>query len=293
MTDERPTVRPVTLARLVEVTHFCQNSPQTTENVEQRLNVSHRRARETILEALRIGLLDELPDAYYEATAVGDSFVQAVENQDWKQVSVILETRSPHYSNFLEILEQEGPGSLDRVLNELENQAEFTTYSYNQTSIEVLGNWGKCLGTVQRNAFTGEYYRPQNDTPPANFDHTLLRIYDELEETAGVGMRQRYLSIPELRETVCTILQLSRKAFDDALRALAQENIGKLELSGAPRDTGAKEANYGIKEIELSDDDTLVSTSQSTDQVMQGIEQHGKQYYYLTVHDRELTYTNQ
>lgn len=293
MSDERPTVRPVTLARLVEVAHLCQNSPQTTENVEQRLNVSHRRARETILEALRMGLLDELPDAYYEATSVGDSFVQAVENQDWKQVSVILETRSPHYSNFLEVLEQEGPGSLDRVLNELENQAEFTTYSYNQTSIEVLGNWGKCLGTVQRNAFTGEYYCPQNDKPPANFHHTLLRAYDELEKTAGVGMRQRYLSIPELRETVCAILQLSRNAFDNALRALAQENVGKIELSGAPRDTGAKEANYGIKEIELSGDNTLVSTSQSTEQVMQGVEQYGKQYYYLTVHDRELTYTDQ
>ena len=293
MSDERPTVRPVTLARLVEVAHLCQNSPQTTENVEQRLNVSHRRARETILEALRIGLLDKLPDDYYEATSVGESFVEAVENKDWKQVNVVLETRSPHYRNFLEILEQEGPGSLDRVLSELENQAEFTTYSYNQTSIEVLGNWGKCLGTVQRNAFTGEYYRPQNDTPPANFHHTLLRVYDELEETAGVGMRQRYLSIPRLRETVCASLQLSRNLFDNALRALAQENVGKIELSGAPRDTGAKEANYGIKEIELSGDDTLVSTSQSTDQVMQGVEQYGKQYYYLTVHDRELTYTNQ
>ncbi|MFQ3476676.1 hypothetical protein HKK80_10530 [Halonotius sp. F2-221B] len=293
MSDERPTVRPVTLSRLVEVAHLCQNSPQTTENVEQRLNVSHRRARETILEALRIGLLDELPDDYYEATSVGESFVETVENQDWKQVSVILETRSPHYSNFLEILEQEGPGSLERVLNELENQAEFTTYSYNQTSIEVLGNWGKCLGTVQRNAFTGEYYSPQNDKPPANFHHTLLRAYDELEETAGVGMRQRYLSIPELRETVCATLQLSRNSFDNGLRALAQENVGKIELSGAPRDTGAKEANYGIKEIELAGDDTLVSTSQSTDQVMQGVEQYGKQYYYLTVHDRELTYTNQ
>jgi len=293
MSDERPTVRPVTLARLVEVAHLCQNSPQTTENVEQRLNVSHRRSRETILEALRVGLLDELPDAYYETTSVGDSFVEAVQIQDWNKVSVILETRSPHYGNFLEVLQQQGPGSLDMILDELENQAEFTNYSYNQTSIEVLGNWGKCLGTVQRNAFTGEYYRPQDDTPPANFHHTLLRRYDELEETTGVGMRQRYLSIPRLRETVCTSLQLSRNAFDNALRTLAQENVGKLELSGAPRDTGAKEANYGIKEIELSDDNTLVSTSQSTEQVMQGIEQYGKQYYYLTIHNRELTYTNQ
>jgi hypothetical protein len=35
-----------------------------------------------------------------------------------------------------------------------------------------------------------------------------------------------------------------------------------------------------------------VSTAQSTERVMAGIEQFGKQYYYLTVHDRDLTYTH-
>jgi hypothetical protein len=193
----------------------------------------------------------------------------------------------------LQVLKQEGPAHLDSVLDELEKQSESTPYSYNQTSIEVVGNWGKCLETVQRNAFTGEYYHPQNENPPENFHQILLDTYDEQEETAGVGMRQRYLSIPELRESVCATLQLSRQGFNKALRLLAEENVGKIELSGAPRDTGAKEANYGIKEITLSDDDALVSTSQSTEQVMQGIEQHSKQYYYLTVHDRELTYSNQ
>ena len=190
------------------------------------------------------------------------------------------------------MLNQEGPARLDSLLYELEKQSESTPYSYNQTSIEVVGNWGKCLGTVQRNAFSGEYYRPQNESPPENFHQTLLNAYDELEETAGVGMRQRYISIPELRESLCATLQLSRQGFNNGLRLLAQENIGKIELSGAPRDTGAKEANYGIKEISLSEDDVLVSTSQSTEQVMQGIEQHGKQYYYLTVHERDISYTN-
>jgi hypothetical protein len=293
MSEERPTIRPVTLARLVETAQICQNTPQTTEHVEQRLDVSHRRARETILESLRVNLVEEAPDDKYESTPVGSSFVEAVENQDWNRVSSILEINSPHYSEFLQVLKKEGPAHLDSVLFELEKHSESTPYSYNQTSIEIVGNWGKCLGTVQRNAFTGEYYRLQNDSPPENFHQTLLNVYDKLEETAGVGLRQRYLSIPELRESVCATLQLSRQGFDNALRLLAQKNVGKIELSGAPRDTGAKEANFGIKEISLSDDETLVSTSQSTEKVMQGIEQHGKQYYYLTVHDRELTYIKQ
>jgi len=42
--------------------------------------------------------------------------------------------------------------------------------------------------------------------------------------------------------------------------------------------------------MDLSGDDSLVSTTQSTEQVMSGIEQFGKQYYYLAVHDRDLNY---
>jgi hypothetical protein len=55
-------------------------------------------------------------------------------------------------------------------------------------------------------------------------------------------------------------------------------------------DTGAKDAKLGIKEMELGGDEGLVSTTQSTEQVMAGVEQFGKQYYYLAVHDRNLRY---
>lgn len=56
-------------------------------------------------------------------------------------------------------------------------------------------------------------------------------------------------------------------------------------------DTGAKDAALGIKQIELSEDG-LVSTSQSTQQVMVGVEQYGKKYY-LAVHDRDIEYTQE
>jgi hypothetical protein len=121
----------------------------------------------------------------------------------------------------------------------------------------------------------------------------LLSVYEDLEETAGVNLSQRYLSIPELREETCERLGCTRTAFDEALVNLVGQNVGKLELSGAPMDTGAKEAQLGIKQIALADDDGLVSTDQSTDQVMRGVEQYGKQYYYLAVHDEELTFTQE
>ena len=158
-------------------------------------------------------------------------------------------------------------------------------------NLRRLGDWAGRLGVTQRNAFSGEYYIADQGNIPSAFDYALLEVYDDLEETAGVGMRQRYLSIPELREELCSRVGATRDAFDSALDTLAQENAGKLELSGAPVDTGAKEASYGIKTMALSDDDGLVSTAQSTERVMAGIEQFGKQYYYLTVHDRDLTHS--
>lgn len=94
-----------------------------------------------------------------------------------------------------------------------------------------------------------------------------------------------------MREAVCERVGCTREAFDVALIELVGQNVGKLELSGAPVDTGAKEARFGIKQIELADDDGLVSTSQSTDRVMAGVEQFDKRYYYLAVHERGLTYT--
>jgi len=292
MSDERPTVRPVTLARLVEIAHLCGGEQRTTEDIETELDVSHRRARSAILEASRIALVEEVDDDLYDSTAVGDSFVEAIQDENWSRVNSILETRSPHYGAFIDVVESEGPITLEDALVSLEDDAEFTPYTYNQASVEVLGDWAGRLGVVQRNAFTGEYYVTERDSVPASFEHALLQVYDDLEETAGVGMRQRYLSIPEVREELCSRLGATRDAFDAALDDLAQQNVGKLELSGAPVDTGAKEASYGIKTMALSDDDGLVSTAQSTERVMAGIEQFGKQYYYLTVHDRDLTYTH-
>jgi len=98
MSDERPTVRPVTLSRMAELTHACEAVSKSTVDLEDELEVSHRRARETILEAKRISLLDEDDsgeEPVYTTTDVGLSFLSAIRDEDWSQVSTILETRSP------------------------------------------------------------------------------------------------------------------------------------------------------------------------------------------------------
>lgn len=296
MSDERPTVRPVTLARLVETTYVCENEPRTAEDIGVALDVTHRRARETTLETLRIGLIgskhcEDEDDELYESTRIGDRFLEAVRTEDWSAVSDVLATQSSHYSAFLEALDTVAPASLEAVLGELKSLEEFTDRSYNQASVEVVGDWAERLGTIQRNAFTGSYYSVEQNGAPSNFPFALLTVYDDLEETAGTDLRQRYLSIPLVREHFCERHDCRRSVFDEALKRLAQQNVGRLELSGAPMDTGAKEAQLGIKEIRLGSKDGLVTTNQSTERVMAGIEQFDKQYYYLAVYDRDLTFT--
>jgi len=291
--DERATVRPVTLARLVETAHVCASTPRTTDEIESELGVTHRRARETLLEAARIDLISEDDAAdptSYETTPIGDRFLSAVRDEDWLKVNDILATRSPHYKAFLNALDTVAPTTLSGILEELQDTEEHTPRSYNQTSVEVVGDWAERLGVIQRNAFTGQYYPIRRSRLSNTFSRTLLAVYDDLEETAGVDLRQRYLSIPELRETFCERHRCTRDAFDEALCTLAQQNVGRVELSGAPMDTGAKDAKLGIKEMQLGGQEGLVSTTQSTEQVMAGVEQFGKQYYYLAVHDRDLSY---
>ena len=294
MSDERPTVRPVNLGRLVELTHLCQTKPQSTDAVVDALDVSKRRARETILESARLNLIEETSEeGLYATTTIGDKFIQAVEASNWQKVSSVLKTHSPHYGEFLSLFEDGTRVEPDEALNLLNDRAEFTPYGYNETSLDVLGAWGQRLSAIQRNAFDGTFYAVEESDVPPNFPYVLLSVADSLEESAGVNLKKRYLSIPELREHTCERLSCDRATFDDALRTLAEQNIGRIELSGAPIDTGAKEARYGLKTIELADSDgELVTTDQSSEQVMRGVEQLGKQYYYLAVYERDLQFNN-
>ena len=294
MSDERPTIRPVNLGRLVELTHLCRNGAQTTDDIVDALDVSKQRARETILESMRISLTEEISDKEtYATTTVGERFINAVEASDWEKVNSVLKTHSPHYGEFLGLFKDGNTVDPDMALKLLEDQVEFTLYEYNETSLDVIGAWAQRLGAIQRNAFDGTFYAVEKKDVPPNFPYVLLSVADSLEESAGVNLKKRYLSIPELREHICERLSCDRATFDDALRTLAQQNIGRIELSGAPIDTGAKEARYGLKRIELADGDgELVTTDQSSEQVMCGVEQLGKQYYYLAVYDRDLQFNN-
>jgi len=190
MSDDRPTVRPVTLARLVELTHICTSDPTTTDEIETTLDVTHRRARETILEAARIDLIEiiepEAEHSKYKTTDVGETFLEAVRDERWSTVSDILETRSPPLS-CVPRHSSKGPPDITRraFLEELKAASNFSSYKFNQTSVEVVGDWAERLGRIHRNAFSGTYYPVTRSDVPTNFQFILLTAFDELESSTG------------------------------------------------------------------------------------------------------------
>ena len=288
MSEHRATIRPVNIARLVEVVAVCEDAVETIDVIGEVLEASHRRAAEVTAEAKRIGLLEKStsdPDSY-TISRLGEDFLRAVRREDWPRVSSLLSEHSPHYSIARETLKDMGSATDVELLEQLNDQQ--TPYRFNETGVDVVCDWAERLGDIQRHAFTGRYYVVERkEHLSTEFDSVLLVAYRELDDSVGLDVRQHYVSVPRLRERVCERLRCTRDAFDEALISLVDKNIGKLELTGAPRDTTAKDAVLGIKRIEVTDAGTVVSTVQSTDRVLRGIEYRNKKYYYFVDHRPE------
>jgi len=285
MNSERATLRPVTIARLVEVVDACENGPAPAEVIENELDASDRRATEVAAEASRIGFIKQTADdpMSYSISGLGIDFLDAIREENWGQVGDLLSEHSPHYTVVRETLQEIEPATQADLLERL-NELE-TANRFNETGVDVVCDWAERLGDIQRHAFSGRYYVVEKEGRlDTEFHSVLLSAYEGLNESVGLAVRQHYVSVPRLRECVCERLRCTRDAFDDALVALVDNNIGKLELTGAPRDTTAKDAALGIKHIQVSDAGDVVTTIQSTDRVLRGVEYRNKQYYYLVDH---------
>lgn len=285
MTKERPTIRPVNISRLVEVADVCESSPESVDKIKTSLESSKRRAKEVVDEAKRIGFIKEStenPDCYLTSD-LGLVLLSSVREENWEQIGELLSNNSPHYAIIRNELEKAGSATQAELLELVRNKN--TSYSFNQTSVDIVCDWAERLGDIQKHAFSGRYYIVKSrDSLDAEFDSILLEKYEALEESVGLNVRQHYVSIPRLREHVCEEMHCTRDAFDTALVSLVDCNIGKLELTGAPRDTSAKDAILGIKRIETPETEEIVTTIQSTDRVLSGVEYRNKQYYYLVDH---------
>ena len=289
--SERPTLRPVTIGRLVEVVDLSRKSKISTREVADSLGVTSRRAREVLQEANRIGLVEQSQSGQsdvYSQSPVGSKFIQSVLSEKWSQASRILEENSPHYDACLKGIRSEGPIRSQELINHLNDIND--EYSFNETGMTISLNWAERLDSVQRNAFSGHYYQAKKGLNTDQLLRGTITTYHELDESTGIGLRQKFVSIPRLREYTCQRTKSPRDLFNSGLRKLASANVGRVELTGAPLDTGAKEAEFSVKQIELDGTGAAISTEQSTDPIQSGVKIASKQHYYIAIHanDNEI-----
>lgn len=280
----RETLRPVTLKRIIEVTNLCPSeSTATISDLKNSLDISENRTKEAVSEMERTSLLEN-DDNKLRLTEPGNRLQEGYESEDWSEVHSVLYDNSPHYHIFIDQLESNEKKhglTADELLEELKGQRE--GLRFNKTGLDVITDWGERLGAIQRNVFEERYYTVLNPRDQS-FVEVLQAEYSDMDVERGIGMNTRHVSIPEIRERVCERMRMTRGNFDQRLTEMYLENIGKMELSGAPIDTQAKDSRYGIKTIEKVEEAGIATSDMNTDRVLDGISlDDGKMYYYLAI----------
>jgi RNase P/RNase MRP subunit POP5 len=278
----RATIRPVSLSRIAEVVDICSRGEVSKEDLEDSLNTSSGRVNEVTAEMERMGLIQG--DELFVLTDLGVTLRESLKNEKWESVHEVLYEASPHYRTFVDFFSQrqsESGLTEEEIVGALEDTDE--DLKFNATGVSLLTDWAERLGAIQRNVFQGRYYWVAEDFE-GSFTRILQETYSEVEVERGVNLRQRYVSIPRLREKICETLSISRSEFDEMLNQVYFENIGDMELSGAPLNTQAKETSVGIKTIEKDDSGSITTTKMSSEKILDGITlEDGKMYYYLSI----------
>lgn len=274
-------MRPITLGRVVETVYLSESQKGLDSPLlQEKCGVSRRRAKEILDEIVRMGLLQEV-SSQFRPTSLGNDLIIAVREGAWEQAHQIL-LQYTFYSDFYKTLVQYGPIEPEQLLPLLKE----TPSSFNQTSLSVLCDWVERVDSAQRNVFNNVYYPVYAMT--ASILPEFLRAYGELNTRAGVSLRQRYVEIPKIRELVCERLKVRRRDFDEEFLRLYRNNIGTIELSGAPITTHVKTASKHIKSLiftEMPDEVTMKLTSE---RYLKGITYDSKQYYFVAIHGGDI-----
>ena len=116
------------------------------------------------------------------------------------------------------------------------------------------------------------------------------------EHVAGFHARRpvwlvENLGLERIREEAHLMERDAQRFYEAAAAATTDADTRKLLGDLAAAEAG--HADTADEPLELADSDgELVTTNQSSEQVMRGVEQLGKQYYYLAVYDRNLQFNN-
>ena len=277
----RETMRPVSLSRVVETAYLGEKSKIfTSQDLAEFLSSSERRAKEVADEMVNIGLLTQ-SEVNYSASLKCIKFLGYVRNNEWKNVHELMMDYSFYQVFFKNLLSIE-PATPDEILASLLKSA----LPFNQTSRDVLCDWGERIGSIQRNIFSNQYFAIQKGDQ--KFIPVFFEIYKSLNVKSGLSLRQRYVEIPKVREFLCQQIRISRDDFDTKFIEMCMKNIGKIELSGAPVTTHAKKSAKKVKNVHFLEVSDKITMTLSSNQFLNGVTIGQKAYYYVAYHGGEL-----
>ena len=280
----RKSIRPITLRRIIETLSIALEDEYVSESsLSERLNISDRRARSILRELTRMNLL-EVEGEYFRPTENGRYTLESYEREDWKKIHDILFENYDFYNVFINELSGGPARIMEDLLQKLSGRRDL---AFNKTALDVLCDWAERLGQVQRNLYNNQFYLLQESKVSCNtFVEAIEQCYHTLNLQDRPGIKLVYIEIARLRETVCEKLQVRREFFDTALEWLFLNNIGKMELSGAPLTTSAKESPTSLKMLEKGGKEAILSPKYKTIKEGKGLELGGKLYHYIAIFEK-------
>lgn len=281
---QRTTIRPVTLRRVIEVCSLATKSkPINIETISKRLNTSVSRAKEMLKEVERMRLLTYSDGGYLRSNKT-TGFLAHFKNEKWDRIHEYFLKNYSFYQDFIRLLADHANENKGLSIGEIKEESQNRHLTLNQTAIEVLSDWCDRLGVIQRHLYSKRLYLMKTEeTDSQIFKGALTRCYREL--SLSYGRKGIFVKIPKIREDICEQLKITRKVFDEMLRQTYLENIGRIELSGAPIITLAKKSPLSEKKIKFEGKQTILSPKFELKRDRNGILIGHKAYYYVAIHE--------
>lgn len=281
---ERKTMRPVTIRRVIEVCSIALNQKVDVTIVSNTLNLSLSRAKEIILEVERMKLLSRAEN-FWKANSNTKKILEHYRENRWRKIHEYFVANYQFYRDFIKILERHKNEEKGMSIDKIREEAVDNDINLNQTSLEVLADWCERLGVIQRHLYNGRLYliNRKGFCSEERFLSILLEIYHK--NTARKWFRETFIEIPLVREEICERLKISRIFFDRTMRQIYFKNIGKIELSGAPIITHAKNSPLSEKKMSYEETNVLISPKFKLKKKREGLTIGRKCYYYLAIHE--------
>jgi hypothetical protein len=292
-----PSMRPITLSRIIEICNMALSSKTLgEEDLIRSLHISRDRARELTRELERMKLLNLVEDKKYLINKNTLYLANSFETESWDKFNKFFYENYGYYRIFIDLLSTIKIEPVGRSIEELMKMSKEIDLPLNRISLEVLTNWCERLNVIQRNLYAGRFYiLSKKIIALRQFNKVLENCYGRLNIVAGAGLKLIYVEIPKLREYVCEELHTSRENFDKMLLQSYKRNFDKMEFAGAPITTITKKSRFSIRTINYADVDErskssinniryqILSPKLDLEKKRKGIKVSRKEYYYIAI----------